>query len=603
MIKLKDIELGKPDAKDEVLYSESLGEFCNKIILPPGFEIGNLISKDKCYIVGNKGVGKTALLFYINNLLLEEDPNSECSMILFKTQISASTRARMDKIERIRISNMNISNDELEYVRDFTRLWTLVIYKKIVEDNKEGKIFERDTNWTSFENIVNRLDGAQADVLRFANHIPDDQIYYDANYSAYIGNYSRVEYPKDVSDHSLACFYDAIEFADKLFCSLKKYEHKYYICIDELEAYNSKRDVYLRDLAMIRDLIITTKRLNALLRLHKQKNIKIILSVRSEMVRSISREIPGLEYNKDLEGFAERINWSGPKVDFIYHPLTSIWLKRLQESLNKQGNTLSISEIYKQMFPEIIGLDTISDFVIDRTWQKPRDIIRFMSCLHKVLDVNAHYYEAKDFAKAIAEYSRQSKEEIVEELGAIYESVEIDQIFKCLTAYKKFFTKEELVARLESAMQSHNHTLNANKIVDDLYRIGVIGLVNFDTESELWGYLGQAALEDKNIKYMIHRGLWSILELEKEAFEGILFTDIVGNPFECNVKGRDENYLRLTFNYHEKTLNGIIHVKDISRNYVNLNSYIGEKIHAVVTGYNRRRKMWQFSVLIMEKFK
>lgn len=597
-IKIKDISLGKPDAKDEVMFSESLAEFCNKIILPPNFEIKNLTDKDKCYIVGNKGVGKTALLFFINNMLLMDDPLSKCSMILFKSDISTTARAQMEKLEQLRITNMNIGETELKYVQDFTRLWTLAIYKKVVEDNKDGDIFEKDTNWHSFENIIIQLDSNKSDILKFASDIPKGPICYDTHQAAFIGNDDRVNYPKDASDYSLSCFYEAIGFADKLFCSLQKKAHKYFICIDELEAYNSKRPIYIRDLTMIRDLIITTKRINALLASSNQRKIKVILSVRSEIVNSITRELPGLEYNKDLEGFAERINWSGAKSHFISHPLTSIWIRRIQDSLPKSGETYRELEVFEDMFPNEIGIEQTLDFVIDRTWQKPRDIIRMISCLHNTVNEKAYYYEAKDFSRAMSEYSRQSKGELIEELEAIYTSTEIDQIFICLTAHKKYYSKKELKERLESRVVAHYQHLDANRIIDDLYRAGVLGLINLSSEKELWSYIGQSPLDDDNWKYIVHRGLWRTLELENEAYEGIFCTDIVGSPFICHVEDKRENYLELNFNYHGRRLTGIMHAKDIFKKSGNLNDYIHHNLVATVVGYNSFRKTWKLAQII-----
>lgn len=594
IIKIKEIELGKPDAKDEVLYSDSLEEFCDRIILPPSFDIDNIMKKDNCYIVGNKGVGKTALLFYINNLLLKEDALSVCSMILFKSGISASNRASMDKVEKIRISSMNIAKNELKYVRDFTKLWTLVIYKKIIKDNENGDIFEKNTNWESFEKLIKRLDDTQSEVLQFAKEIPEKSICFDSNQDAYIGG-DKIEYPKDESNYSLAYFYEAVEFADKLFCSLTMKNHKYYICIDELEAYNGAYDIYIRDLTMIRDLIITTKRINSLLKQNKNPYVKIILSVRNEMVRSIMRELPGLEYNKDLGGFAEKIKWSAPIIDFIYHPLTSIWIKRIQETLNKKGESYTPNDIYINMFPQTIGVDKTINYVLERTWQKPRDIIRMMSCLHDEVGENECYYKANDFIKAMDEYSSQSKGELVEELGAVYSNNEIEKIFTSLTAYKKHFTREELRGRLEQYVIKHYANLKEKEIISDLYRVGIIGLRNFQTGQELWGYMGQAAVEDKEWRYIVHRGLWRELKLDSVAYEGILYTDIIGRMYACKVLGSDRNYLKLSFTYEGRSMRGIIHAKAITGRYTKIDKYIGKKIDAFVVGYDLKRKIWVLS--------
>lgn len=592
-IELREIELGKPDAKDEVLYADSLGQFCERIILPPNFQINNLINKDKCYIVGNKGVGKTALLFYINNLLLNENPNSVCSMILFKSDISVTRRASMDKFEKFRINNMQIDEDELKYVRDFSKLWTLVIYKKVIQDDEKDDIFEKNTNFESFKKLINQLDENQTEVLEFTKRIPEENVHFDSGQNSYI--FRRVPYPKDEGDDALDKFYNSLELADRLFCSLVVKKHKYYICIDELEAYNCNRDTYVRDLTMIRDLIITTKRINALMKANGIRNVKIILSVRTEMVNSIMRELPGLEYNKDLGGFAEKINWTAPLVGFIYHPLTSIWLKRIEESYNRNHFICSLKEIYIHTFPEIIGIDDTIKYVIERTWYKPRDIIRMMTCLHEKIKPNESYYDPKYFVQAMTEYSRQSKEELVEELGAIYTNEEIEKIFLCLTAYKKHFRRGELRERLMNrVIFSYSH-LDADKIINDLYRIGIIGLKNFSTKDELWGFLGQPNIEDEEWRFIIHRGLWRELRLDSEAYEGIPYIDIIGSPKECIVKGRDKNYLKLSFVHRKKILRGIIHVKDITGDYIDIEKIIGNSITAIVSGYDINRRVWEFT--------
>lgn len=592
-IELREIELGKPDAKDEVLYADSLGKFCDRIILPPNFDISNLTNKDKCYIVGNKGVGKTALLFYINNILLKENPDSVCSMILFKTDISVTRRASMDKVEKIRINNMHIDENELTYVRDFSKLWTLIIYKKVIQDDEKDDIFEKNTNFDSFKRLVNRLDENQAEILEFAKKIPETNVHYDLNQTSYI--VERVPYPEDEGNYALDNFYNALDLVDKLFCSLIVKRPKYYICIDELEAYNYNHDNYIRDLTMIRDLIITTKRINALIRANGIKNIKIIMSVRTEMVNSIIRELPGLEYNKDLGGFAEKINWTGPMVEFIYHPLTSIWMKRIQEALSKNGLSYALMDVYRQTFPAVIGVDDTIKYVIERTWYKPRDIIRLMTCLHESIRPNETSYEPKYFIQAMTEYSRQSKDELVEELGAIYSNVEIEKIFLCLTAYKRHFRREELRTRLKDRVISIYGHLDSDKIINDLYRVGVIGLKNFSTGDELWGFLGQSNIENEEWRCIVHRGLWRELRLESETYEGIPYIDIIGTPKSCTVKGRDKNYLKLGFAHKNRYLYGVIHIKEVAGGYIDIQKLIGKSITAIVSDYDINRKVWELT--------
>ena len=58
MCTIDDIYAGKPDAKDEVVY-KGLDEFIKTLIVPSSLKIDELLSKDKCFITGFKGTGKT----------------------------------------------------------------------------------------------------------------------------------------------------------------------------------------------------------------------------------------------------------------------------------------------------------------------------------------------------------------------------------------------------------------------------------------------------------------------------------------------------------------------------------------------------------------
>ncbi len=114
-ITVKEIPVGKPDASDEVVYS-SIEELCERIITPPNFELGNILNGDKFYIVGNKGVGKTAILLYIKQLLEKEDTGAVCSMIMFKRDYSNVDKAQLEKIQRELISNLDIDKNDFLYI-------------------------------------------------------------------------------------------------------------------------------------------------------------------------------------------------------------------------------------------------------------------------------------------------------------------------------------------------------------------------------------------------------------------------------------------------------------------------------------------------------
>ena len=93
MLKLKDIQLGNIDAKNELLSNtdEEIARFLASFVIPPVLNIEKYYSRQKYFIVGSKGTGKTALLRYVS-LKLEEDSESISSFVLFKSDVDEDLR-------------------------------------------------------------------------------------------------------------------------------------------------------------------------------------------------------------------------------------------------------------------------------------------------------------------------------------------------------------------------------------------------------------------------------------------------------------------------------------------------------------------------------
>ncbi|MCM1234467.1 MAG: hypothetical protein NC489_30575 [Ruminococcus flavefaciens] len=593
-ITVNEIPVGKPDASDEVVYS-SLEEFCERIITPPNFDLKNILNNDKFYIVGNKGVGKTAILFYIKQLLAKEDVDSVCSMIMFKRDYSNVDRAQLEKIQKELISNLDIKDNDLLYVHDFSSLWTLLIYTKIVNDNIKNnyRIFKNDTNWKSFESIINRLNNTKDGILKLAVTIPSTVVY-DTEHDIYISE-ERIEYPKNEDAIPLGEFYDAIKIADKLFQSLNMSSHKYYLCVDELETYKNNKKIFLRDLAMIRDLIITAKRLNELIIQNKSKNMKIILSVRSEMIKSISNELSGKEINKCLDGFEEKITWGNMQGRGIHQSLFYIWLKRIKIAAD-YGNNVKFEDVYSTWFPPAIGVEDTVDFILKRTWYKPRDIVRFMAILKRMANSTDTRYSEQYFAQALNEYSQQSLTELIEELGATYSNQEITKINKSLTAFNRTkFTKDEFARYLSYNLNETDMVDNIDSILDNLYRVGVLGCTN--GRVEIWNHYNEInPIEANGWSYIVHKGLWSSLQLQKDSYNGTFLIELQGKPIECVVICLSKMYFRLQFVWNGKVQKGEVHLKNVTGRYIqNPQNYINKKLKLYVIDYDAQRRLWILS--------
>ena len=123
-------------------------------------------------------------------------------------------------------------------------------------------------------------------------------------------------------------------------------------------------------------------------------------------------------------------------------------------------------------------------------------------------------YSETAFTQCTAEYSMESMKEIKEELNALYSPKDIDSIIMCLTGFKKQFSVKELKERIE--LYFNNTLLNSDfvQILQDIYRVGIIGNKSKSTDIYRWQHKGDEGLIlDDEWNIIIHRALWKNLSI------------------------------------------------------------------------------------------
>lgn len=139
-IAVGEISFGELDAKNEVIEQERLGIsiFYNSFITPPGIDLNALTSGAKCFIYGQKGCGKTALLLYIRKIL--EDRNAKTRTILFKSGITEPERQKI-----VGTNFQLVEQNGVKFVdHDFKINWLWYIYRNIFRLISQNEVCE---NW------------------------------------------------------------------------------------------------------------------------------------------------------------------------------------------------------------------------------------------------------------------------------------------------------------------------------------------------------------------------------------------------------------------------------------------------------------------------
>lgn len=611
MLTVKDIYIGKPDAKDEIISQKS-DEFLKTFVVPPNFKFEDLIDGDKIFINGYKGTGKTALLLYLDAKCKEIDEMTCSSFVLFKTQYGNIQKLGLENISKNIIKTIGIDKDVLDNETDFEYIWKWIVFKQIIDDNNEnnGAIFKEDNNWDKFTKIIGSIMSGKGtrSFFRMPNKVKlgIGYSFNNTNTTSTVNPELELNFNSANNLELYTKFISLIDSAEEVFYTLERTDIPYYIFVDELEAFYADNSVLKRDLTMIRDLIITIKNINNLFISSGFKKTKIVCSIRTEIVNSILRFIPTKEINKIISGYECPLVWNYSNTNSYTHPIFKIWLRRIELSENNVGNYFkSDKDIYNKWFcSEVDGTSTIT-YVLNNTWNKPRDIVRFLNSTKSTLYSDREVYTPGIFHSSLSEYSQESLKEIKEELNALYTPQELDTIFMCLTGYKPYFSYEELKERICKYFENTFLKLKIRDVLNDLYRLGIIGNYSKSSNQDRWQHKSNdGIIFDDEWDITIHKALWKTLSLSEKhgkvarIIEENNKMDLYGRQVDCIVEKVVLGFAIVTFYIEGEKLYGSIYIGELSNKYIkNIFDFvkIGDTLKAKVLKYNKKHLKWELT--------
>ena len=509
ILKLKDLQLGSLDAKNELIEdTDEVKElFTNSYVLPPNFDLDKFYQKKNYFITGLKGTGKTALLRYIS-IKLEEDSNTYSKFILFKSDLrSRDISAGLEKIvDTTTIYETKNISDE----KDYQTLWRWFIYSEIVsyQKKKDIDLFVNNQDWKDFSekaSIVKKTSSLFPKLKNGRLSLSAEAL--NTKVSGEIG----IESDK-VNNIS---FNDYIIELDDLFESLIPSSDKLNLFFDELELNYLQNKQYKKEANLIKDLILSIEKFNAICRKNKFP-IFIYAAIRSEVLSIIS----GNELNKSLSDFGNNLSWHGAGND-EKQPLLNVITKRLAYQLN-----CSLEEVWEELFPPKIQKKDTRKYILHHSWYRPRDVIRFLTLAQKQ-DGEKKKFEHKMFDAIQYKYSESSWHELVEELRAKYTEEEVKGIERVFYGFKSSFSYEEFKSRLEYIAREFKDTeekipiaSDIKKLLEILYRIGLIGNQFYRNKGNRDSYMVQFSFRgNPNVDYdkdfLVHYAVRRYLNLDK----------------------------------------------------------------------------------------
>ncbi|TXM97120.1 hypothetical protein FV222_16660 [Methylobacterium sp. WL103] len=183
--------------------------------------------------------------------------------------------------------------------------------------------------------------------------------------------------------------------------------HSYHICFDELDrGFVAEDDNYRNRLS---GLLIAARDFNRKFRLSGKK-VSAVVFLRDDILRLLRFE----DRNKIVEDSSTYIEWDKPTTTRL-----------LKDIMNKRfAAVLNIPEIgaWEAVFEEELqmpGRQSKYQYMIDRTFKRPRDIIKFANEVlrsYKQDKSIKELFQNADIIKARSEYSKYLRKELIDEM-------------------------------------------------------------------------------------------------------------------------------------------------------------------------------------------
>lgn len=504
-VAIRDIYAGMPDAKDEINTNQA-EKFFASFIMPPGLSVDNLLSGKKFLVTGYKGVGKTSILFYLQNCAQEKDPSTCTSFLYFKSDFEEVRKSSIDVIAKKMTAIIDISGEIQPNKVEYLHIWRWVFFKKIVDDCEENNngLFIPDDNWDRFVNEVNKISFSSTDKKTISLSQLGVSVKVSQTQGASVEANATFQRVAD-DDTAFRRLVDTVDRCEELFQKLERTDTPYYLFVDEMEAYYGDQELFKRDLTLIRDMIFTIHRLNG------YGKVQIIAAIRNEIIFAMDRFIQTREINKVVDGYSTPIKWTYSNTNSIEHPIIKVLMKRIE--IASGGEPQSFGD----WFPDYIYKRDAVSYILDLGWNKPRDIVRFITAAQNdSLHCNDTFFTKAAFDNLRKEYSKGSLAEIRQELQSLYTSKEIEMIIRLLRGGPQFTTAEEIRKRAAKGSPARIFwDEREDDILEDFYRVGFWGNINRKgAYSWRWNHKGDTGvLKDGGWELAIHPALYSELSI------------------------------------------------------------------------------------------
>lgn len=293
-------------------------------------------------------------------------------------------------------------------------------------------------------------------------------------------------------------------------------KNTYYVCFDQLDiGFQPTLDEYRQRLI---GLILAARDFANAAR-EADQNLKVLIFLRSDIYHN---SLLFEDKNKITDTYGIELEWEAPAQ--------SSSLKSLMERRYAEVMKIPVKNAWETIFDEtqeMRGHQTKYLHIIDRTFRRPRDIIKFCNSILTVFknrrinhEENTPKFTNEDINMARPEYSTYLRDEIVDEIHKHYP--EYNFYFEILReiGYQQF-TIRDFEKAFELWKDRLNNIIQPTSILEILYEFSIIGFYRaggsgYGGSKYIYKYLDQRAEFNRSAdRFRVHWGLVDVFALKQ----------------------------------------------------------------------------------------
>lgn len=451
-------------------------------------EVNAILNEEKCYVIGRKGMGKTAICQHII-----ANKSHDC----FSEKLSFKNFPFNDLYA--------LQNTQYTTQSEYITLWKYLIYTTIC------KLMSTNENIDSNARQELQKLYPQNDIKQLSRKIKEwTSLEFGATILGNGGSFQIDRTPVE-SKKQLTW----IEKVDVLEDIITNYcdDSKYYIVFDELD--EDYRTIYDNNSIKQYEHLLTGL-------------FKAVQDVKNTFRNSTLNILPIVFLRDDIYARlndADKNKWSDFEVDLDWntHKIKQLISFRISQDANDASMATNFKDAWSSIFEygKITYGDrqqketTKFDYICNSTQLRPRDFIKYIhACCKMALEKGERFISNQTVKDVDREFSNYLKSEITDEIYPILP--EINEVFNILSKMRKqLFKPEEFILCYNNEVHkgSIKHA-NAEYVLDVLFNFSIIGNQHRHQEyRNFFKYLHTNMTYNRDEIIVIHRGLLKALQI------------------------------------------------------------------------------------------